>query len=897
MLFENHQSHRQSSNELLAEEEGTSISRIIMTRRSSREHTPLLRQSETNDSVSSLQTFLNQNDSSDDDDKDPLMEVIDRIEDEVDHTWEELVPLEVKLALEERVFGWSHLTSDILGHVFFTVAAYSLVFFLLTRVGHLQERINLVLFRVIRFTLSFWAGLSAYRMVRRRRKVWLRSAYGTRDYERDSRRRRYSVREIDRTTLLGRIRRSRALRAAKKQQKKLRKAVERFEKRDEKRKRTLDPTVLDLNDDDEPTSPRSVSLILRPESDPTLMTTEQLRDVRKRTRQSNTFHALPVKETKAIGHDQILFAHGPIEIMPYAHGGFFGAAPFMLANPHWIDVLRLLMPDVYIEISLRVVHAPAPKLIHWAENNPVVAAYGTAHELDNTNTIPNLEWDVFLDPHLVRRVEVVLKEQEKFLRDCCASDDALQELSGKELRHVMLESVGSLGLTTSQRSILAYYEAELRRRVEHLVDNMLIAHGSLTQLVLEQTGYLKKYNFSRVKRARRTLGGGMFARQWLAVYAEALKLGKCLDGSKETSKSKKRQALLYSSSSVLRTNSSSDEDESTEDCSFQCQCLQCSTDLLHRQQSDVTCTHQRNAKSKELRGSQSFSDLTSETFVQEEPNVKSAPVSPVNRNNQVSPFSSDAVTGSKALSTSIAESITVIKFITGCDDPLGIVFDIKSRHTSKPVWGLIVDYLRDAGARVEGIASFIVDEVRDISQYTSKPVRELFFFHSAGDVQQACHDGRLKPGDAVLFNAGSLLFDSNSTNGNALNCLTWNRYWTTSFDADEVKRRYFILPFGQFQQGSQTSTLKNYKEKFGLSIGLYCQEFAIDEAAISLLVKYANENSDVYDLGLSWGGVNGITVRGIQPGRFTLTDGFWNQRYGGESWDYLRYADECVTGS
>ena len=250
MLFENHQSHRQSSNELLAEEEGTSISQIIMTRRSSREHTPLLRQSETNDSVSSLQTFLNQNDSSDDDDKDPLMEVIDRIEDEVDHTWEELVPLEVKLALEERVFGWSHLTSDILGHVFFTVAAYSLVFFLLTRVGHLQERINLVLFRVIRFTLSFWAGLSAYRMVRRRRKVWLRSAYGTRDYERDSRRRRYSVREIDRTTLLGRIRRSRALRAAKKQQKKLRKAVERFEKRDEKRKRTLDPTVLDLNDDE-----------------------------------------------------------------------------------------------------------------------------------------------------------------------------------------------------------------------------------------------------------------------------------------------------------------------------------------------------------------------------------------------------------------------------------------------------------------------------------------------------------------------------------------------------------------------------------------------------------------------------------------------------------------------
>jgi hypothetical protein len=272
-------------------------------------------------------------------------------------------------------------------------------------------------------------------------------------------------------------------------------------------------------------------------------------------------------------------------------------------------------------------------------------------------------------------------------------------------------------------------------------------------------------------------------------------------------------------------------------------------------------------------------------------------VSPVNRSNQVSPFSSDAVSaGSKALSTSIAESIAVIKFITGCDDPLGIVFDIKSRHTSKPVWGLIVDYLRDAGARVEGVASFIVDEVRDISEYTSKPVKELLFFHSAGDVQQACHDRRLKPGDAVLFNAGSLLFDSNATNGNSLNCLSLNRYRTT-FDADEVKRRYFILPFAQFRQGSQTSTIKHYKDKFRLSIGLYCQEFAIDEAAISLLVKYVNDNLDVYDLGLSWGGVNGVTVRGIQPGRYTLTDGFWNQRYAGESWNYLRYADECITES
>lgn len=38
-------------------------------------------------------------------------------------------------------------------------------------------------------------------------------------------------------------------------------------------------------------------------------------------------------------------------------------------------------------------------------------------------------------------------------------------------------------------------------------------------------------------------------------------------------------------------------------------------------------------------------------------------------------------------------------------------------------------------------------------------------------------------------------------------------------------------------------------------------------------MKYVNSNLHVYDLGLSWGGINGLTVKGIQPGRFTATDG------------------------
>ena len=73
--------------------------------------------------------------------------------------------------------------------------------------------------------------------------------------------------------------------------------------------------------------------------------------------------------------------------------------------------------------------------------------------------------------------------------------------------------------------------------------------------------------------------------------------------------------------------------------------------------------------------------------------------------------------------------------------------------------------------------------------------------------------------------------------------------------------------------GTCCSTIQQYKDYYQLSLGLYVQEFAIDEVAISLIVKYVNSNSHVFDLGLSWGGINGLTVKGIQPGRFTATDG------------------------
>jgi hypothetical protein len=181
---------------------------------------------------------------------------------------------------------------------------------------------------------------------------------------------------------------------------------------------------------------------------------------------------------------------------------------------------RHLLPDVYVEISRRVAYAPASKLIHWAENNPVVAAYGVAHSLesgmenvsaagyDQVRTTPNLEWDVFLDPYKVAEVEAVLSERDKFLSSILPMEYYSFYETHKPLGLNMddwLESInedavksGYLGarivFSETQRQILKYYADQLEARAESLVDKMLIAHGKLTHLIYEQLGLAKKYN-------------------------------------------------------------------------------------------------------------------------------------------------------------------------------------------------------------------------------------------------------------------------------------------------------------------------------------------------------------------------------------------------------------------
>ena len=153
-------------------------------------------------------------------------------------------------------------------------------------------------------------------------------------------------------------------------------------------------------------------------------------------------------------------------------------------------------------------------LIHstiFCYSNPVVAAYGTAHEIEFSGTVPTLEWDVFLDPYLVRRVEIVLSEKEAFIErqkearkkareskeTGKKSGDNFSDEEGEEKDDddKASETNAAPISAADERLVLLYYEKEIKRRTTLLVERMLIAHGNIVQLVMEHfctSGYLKK---------------------------------------------------------------------------------------------------------------------------------------------------------------------------------------------------------------------------------------------------------------------------------------------------------------------------------------------------------------------------------------------------------------------
>ena len=648
-----------------------------------------------------------------------MLKIVDLFEDQVENRGcSGLFSQKMRIALEEQIFGWTHLSSSILGYVMISTAAYSASYYCMGLI-HVPFLWNGTLEFALRAFVSFIVALLAFRLVQHRRSVWLPSTYGSKDYLEDQQRRQKDVAETDYSTLLGHLRRRRDNFVNVQIEKTLNEAEAAFH-----------------------SFQQEGSQVSRP-----------------------SFQTFPAFQTQSIENDQVTFP--PIKTMPYSHGGFFGAAPFLLANPDWISILRKLMPDVYVEISRRVLKAPAQKLIHWAENNPVVAAFGMANELQNAAKVVPLEWDVFLDPQLVRRVERIRSQLVALKSTSSEIDSSIKQCD--ELR--------------------TYLEEELERRSAELVDKMMIAHGDLNQLLLEQMGIAKDYIYSRVKRMRRTLGGGMYARQWMAVYAESLRLGMTLGKHHVSSSTRMDEPQLVAVDEIGL----------------------CAGTKIHE--------HTRSSQ---------FS--TKMAITTSDDSVTTATLS--------------SLSFLACPNTSIKESVDILRRVIKLEgqsqQPIGLVLDLKSRHVPKPVWSIVVNQLIAAGIRVEGVGSFAMEDVRDLGSMCHEPIREIMIFHSAGDLQHACHSGRLQQGDSVFLNGGSLLWEANVSSASLIKSLARN------FDPEQVMKEYRLLPFCSASIGDNCqSTLGAYQEKLKLKVGLYVQEFNIDEAALNVLVNFANENQSV----------------------------------------------------
>ena len=564
--------------------------------------------------------------------------------------------------------------------------------------------------------------------------------------------------------------------------------------------------------------------------------------------------------------------------IPYVHGSYASAAPIMLEDKRWMKILRQAMPEAHadaIEVlrqaSKSRTSAKMAKIMKWAENNPVVAAYGMMQSNCDLQTIrdqvalpdvindddvdlsrftsnrrerrhhvqgsstpiarkrplhssrqrirPILEWDVFLDPAIVKKV-----------------DEALQKVD-------QLES--SEGWTAAQM--------EVDRQVSRLMNRMILAHGSASQLVTEAIGMAPECNFSsiveqaesqRIYRRKKQLkqwegsgiyngsfgcksihpqpnemvddndspsvpgksgiqSSGIFMERWLRIFSRALQLDR---GGKTLIEI---QSVVY------------DDD-------------------------DITDVQQQKQPFCGMFLCLGYGDV----------NTKQT----------------DHTMGT------MAQSAQEIQGLLGAQ--LRVVLDLKSRRVPPTVWARLIDAMRSRGIGVEGVGSFEVEVLRRINNACAAPVKKFRFFHSAGDLQKACHANEVEMGDSVFFNGGSLFATNSDGIVSSLACCHGPL-------PNDIARSTMFYPYayprskngGSFSDMDCKATIEDYKRRFDLQIGLYVQEFSISQYAIESLVQFTNHHSQVYNLGLAWGGINGKTVRGLDG------DGYWSQRYMGRSWD------------
>jgi len=199
--------------------------------------------------------------------------------------------------------------------------------------------------------------------------------------------------------------------------------------------------------------------------------------------------------------------------------------------------------------------------------------------------------------------------------------------------------------------------------------------------------------------------------------------------------------------------------------------------------------------------------------------------------------------------------------------PISIILDIKSSAVTPEMLKYMIPVMNNIGIHVTHLGSFKFDQIRDVNvgqrvdNISYGPPIPVKFFHSAGNVQNACLTNKIELNDTVSFNIGSLI--------------TYDRYAR----GEAKKRSYTIL-------SSTIEQLKGFKDFYNLHIFGYIQEFDIDERAATMLINLVNARPDIFDSGFAWGNVNNKKIAGeIDPALFDATTGMSTQILVGSFWD------------
>ena len=178
------------------------------------------------------------------------------------------------------------------------------------------------------------------------------------------------------------------------------------------------------------------------------------------------------------------------------------------------------------------------------------------------------------------------------------------------------------------------------------------------------------------------------------------------------------------------------------------------------------------------------------------------------------------------------EAVKVYKEVTKAEH-LSVILEIKSEITTPWLLKAVVLELNRRSVHVEAIGAFVIDDIHGVHEQEQTVdgieypgPKEILFLHFAGDLQVACDRGTLQPGQAAMFNGGSLL------------------------TAKLVEGGYVYEPDEQL-----LSELDEYRTTHELVLGIYVQEDDLDVDAATELSKLVESRPDLFELGFAWGGL------------------------------------------